>query len=61
MRGDCGCRNHLGKQKVKHASREAAVDTIIRRHLRHGPHEPYECPHMENVWHVRSIRPLDRQ
>ena len=54
-RGDCGCRNHLGKPKVKFASRDAAIGAIVRRHMAHGPHEPYPCPNMEGVWHVRSL------
>jgi hypothetical protein len=60
IKGDCGCRNHLGKPKVKHDGRDAAVEMIITRHMKYGPHEPYECPNMKGVWHVRSIRPLDR-
>lgn len=54
-KGDCGCRNHLGKPKVKFSSRDMAVAAIVRRHMKHGPHEPYPCPKMEGVWHVLSL------
>lgn len=56
-RGDCGCRNHLKKRKVKYPSREKAIDAILSRHMRYGvPHEAYRCPRMEGWWHVRSLR-----
>lgn len=54
-KGDCGCRNHLGKPKVKFPTRDAAVGAIIRRHMKHGPHEVYDCPNMAGVFHVRSL------
>lgn len=56
IKGDCGCRNHLGHRKVKYPSREAAMHAIFTRHLRHGPHSTYECPTMPGVYHVRSVR-----
>ena len=52
----CGCVNHLGKPKIQHASKEAAVEMILRRYMKHGAHEVYPCPNKEGVFHVRSIR-----
>lgn len=52
---DCGCRNHLGAKKQMHKSRQRAIDMILRRHLRYGPHEAYECPKKPGVWHIRSL------
>lgn len=39
-----------------HKARDKAVEMILKRHLRYGPHEVYECPRKEGVWHVRSLR-----
>lgn len=56
-KGDCGCRNHMGTKKNKYPTREAALDFIIKRHLKTGtPHEMYSCPRMAGVWHIRSKR-----
>lgn len=55
-RGDCGCRNHLGKRKVKFPSEQAALEAILRRHLRYGPHRVYACPNLDGWWHVTSVR-----
>lgn len=53
-RGDCGCRNHLGNPKIKYPDQAAALDAILRRHLHHGPHTIYRCPHMPHVLHITS-------
>lgn len=55
-RGDCGCRNHLGKPKVKYPTRDAALTAVMSRHVKHGPHRMYECPRMAGVFHVASVR-----
>lgn len=52
---DCGCRNHLGAKKQMHKTRDRALEAVLRRHLRHGPHEIYPCPKKEGVWHIRSV------
>lgn len=54
IRGDCGCKNHLGKRKVKYPSHDLALTTLIDRHLKHGPHHVYPCPNMGGVWHIAS-------
>lgn len=40
-----------------YADQDAAIDAILDRHISHGPHEIYPCPHLEGVLHIRSIRP----
>lgn len=55
-RGDCGCRNHLGKPKVKYPDKDSAMHALLTRHLRFGPHKVYPCPRMDGVFHIRSIR-----
>lgn len=52
---DCGCRNHLGKKKQMHKTYQSAVDMVLKRHLRYGPHRIYPCPRKEGVWHVKSL------
>lgn len=56
MTASCGCRNHMGKEKIMHKSQEAAMAMILSRHIKHGPHEVYRCPKNPNVWHVRRTK-----
>lgn len=52
----CTCRNHLGRPKQQHKSKQAALDAILRQHLRHGgTFEAYRCPSSDR-WHVRTVR-----
>ncbi len=53
-RGDCGCRNHLGKPKIKYPTQQAALHRILTNHLHYGAHSTYRCPTMEGVWHIKS-------
>jgi hypothetical protein len=50
----CRCTNHMGTQKVLFKSREAAVEALMRRHLRHGTHRIYPCPTVEGRFHITS-------
>ena len=50
----CHCRNHMGSAKVKYRSRDAAIRSLIHRHLNHGGHEIYECKTERGVFHIRS-------
>lgn len=53
----CTCRNHLGKPKSQHRSREAAITAIIRRHMRHGGgFIAYPCPTRPGTFHVATER-----
>lgn len=55
----CGCRNGRGRPKAQHKSREAAVEQAMTpRYLKRGGpgHEPYPCPKIEGVWHLRTTK-----
>ena len=53
----CHGRNHLGKQKTRHTSRNAALRAIIRRHMGHGmPCRIYRCPTAPGIYHVTTDR-----
>lgn len=54
-KGPCGCRNHLGKPKVKYRTRDAALDAIMRRYSRLAvAASAYPCPHGFGCFHVRT-------
>ena len=53
----CTCRNHLGKPKQQHRSRDQAISAIVRRHMRRGgTFRAYRCP-TSPKWHVTSQEP----
>lgn len=53
----CRCRNHLGKPKTQHKSKDAALKAVMRRHVRHGgPFITYPCPTRPGVFHVATDR-----
>ena len=55
--GACQCRNHLGRPKTQHKSKDAALAAILRRHLRHaGACTTYPCPTKTGVFHVATKR-----
>lgn len=50
----CRCKNHNGGEKQRYGSNAEAVEAIITRHMKFGPHEAYECHKIKGNWHVRS-------
>ncbi len=53
-KSNCKCYNHMGSKKILHASHEAAVDAVIKRHMKFGAHRVYECPTEPGRYHVTS-------
>jgi hypothetical protein len=55
-RSVCTCTNHLGRPKVQHKSKQAALTWMLKhRQVRGMRLEPYRCP-TSNRWHVRTAR-----
>ena len=48
----CGCRNHLGKPKMQHKSRAAAMEVVGRHGRDHA--RAYRCPDSDR-WHVTTV------
>lgn len=50
----CKCRNHKGGKKARYATRELAVNMVLKYHLKHGDsYNIYECPESE-YFHVAT-------
>lgn len=52
----CQCRNHLGKPKQQHPSKDAALEAILRRHLYFANCKIVKCKSNPNIWHVVTLK-----
>lgn len=49
----CGCRNHMGTEKQRFKTKDAAISAIVRNHSHTGKsYYFYRCPKFNHIFHI---------